>query len=269
MIELRAFAQRIIESDSLDEKLRPIVADFTDEEPGAALRMGHPGRPNALKILAAREVKVPNLLGMPDPSQRVRILHALANHELQAVELFAWAILAFPDTPKAFRRGLLAILGEEQRHAQMYISRVRSLGHEFGSFPVTGVFWNAIDAVKTPCEFLCAMGLTFENANLDFAVEIAAAARAAGDEATAAVVDRVHDDEVGHVGFAVKWLENFNEGAGSDWENYLKHLPQPLNAGRARGKNYDREGRRRAGLSEAFIDNLEDVAAREPNGRRR
>jgi len=36
--------------------------------------------------------------------------HALANHELQAIELFAWAVLAFPDTPIAFRRGLIAIL---------------------------------------------------------------------------------------------------------------------------------------------------------------
>jgi IS4 transposase len=27
---------------------------------------------------------------MRDPAQRARILHALANHELQAAELFAW-----------------------------------------------------------------------------------------------------------------------------------------------------------------------------------
>jgi uncharacterized ferritin-like protein (DUF455 family) len=268
-VELRDFARQIIESESLETKLRPFPSDLTDESPGPALRISQPTRCDALKILAAREVKVPNLLGMPDPAQRVRILHALANHELQAAELFAWAILAFPDTPKDFRRGLAGILVEEQRHAQMYISRVQALGRDFGSFPVTGVFWNSIDAVKTPCEFVCAMGLTFENANLDFAVDIAAAARAAGDEATAAVVDRVHLDEVGHVRFAVQWLEKFNDGKGSDWENFLEHLPAPLNAGRARGKTYDREGRRQAGLSETFIDNLEDVAAREPNGRRR
>ena len=30
---------------------------------------------------------------MRDPAQRARILHALANHELQAIELFAWALL--------------------------------------------------------------------------------------------------------------------------------------------------------------------------------
>jgi len=29
--------------------------------------------------------------------QRALILHALANHELQAIELFAWALLAFTD----------------------------------------------------------------------------------------------------------------------------------------------------------------------------
>ena len=40
------------------------------------------------------------------------------------------------------------------------------------------------------------MGLTFENANLDFAGDYAAAARACGDDATAAVLDQVHADEI-------------------------------------------------------------------------
>ena len=68
---------------------------------------------------------MPPIAGMRDPAQRARILHALANHELQAIELFAWALLAFPDAPLAFRRGLVAILADEQRHLALYMRAAR------------------------------------------------------------------------------------------------------------------------------------------------
>src|SRR2546430_2292140 len=80
----------------------------------AAIRIAAPGRPTELAIVAGRQARVPPVAGMRDPAQRARILHALANHELQAIELFAWAVLAYPDTPVAFRRGLVAILADEQ-----------------------------------------------------------------------------------------------------------------------------------------------------------
>ena len=123
---------------------------------------------------------MPPIAGMRDPAQRVRILHALANHELQAIELFAWALLAFPDAPLAFRRGLVAILADEQRHLALYTERLAALGTGFGDQPVTGHFWNKLDHLADPLAFVCAMGLTFENANLDFAGDYARAAHACG-----------------------------------------------------------------------------------------
>ena len=75
---------------------------------------------------------------MRDPAQRARILHALANHELQAIELFAWAVLAYPSAPAQFRRGLVAILAGEQRHFQLYADRLTALATTFGDHPVTG-----------------------------------------------------------------------------------------------------------------------------------
>ena len=137
-MEIRDFALTVVQTEDLDIKLAPPAAELTDEAPGPAVRLEEPGRPAELRF--SRRIDVPPIEGMPDPAQRPRILHALANHELQAAELFAWALLAFPDTPSEFRRGLLRILQDEQRHTRMYLARLEAYGARFGDWPVNGYF---------------------------------------------------------------------------------------------------------------------------------
>ena len=269
IMELRSYAEAIIRSPDLATKLDPIPSGWTDREPGPPLRLEWPARSPELTVAPARATRVPPVVGMADKSQRIRILHALANHELMAAELFAWALLAFPDAPAPFRRGLLTILGEEQTHCRMYIERLEAHGSHFGAFPVTGHFWNRIGDVQTPLEFICTMGLTFENANLDFAQEYAQAARATGDEATAAVLMRVHEDEIRHVAFAWRWHERWKQRDTSSWEAYKQSISWPLSPGRARGRIFDRQSREQAGLSTEFIEQLESEHSVRPSGARR
>lgn len=264
----RAYAIAIVTSDTLEGKLASPPDDLVLEDPEPPLRIAAPGRPANLAIVPGRSAKVPPLAGMRDPQQRARILHALANHELQAIELFAWAVLAFPDAPVAFKRGLIAILVEEQRHLGLYRERLAAHGVAFGDLPVTGHFWNKLDHLTGPLEFVCAMGLTFENANLDFAGDYATAARACGDEATAAALDQVHADEIRHVHFGWVWLKRF-AGDVDPWQAYLDHVQFPLGPRRARGARFDREARRRAGFDEAFIDALAAVDPTRPSGQPR
>ena len=210
---------------------------------------------------------MPPITGMQDISQRRRILHALANHELQAAELFAWVLLAFPDEPASFRRGLVNILVEE--HCQLYLDRLEAFGGAFGDYPVTGHFWHRIDDVKTPIDFLCVMGLTFENANLDFAGDYARAAREVGDEETALAIDKVHEEEIRHVAFAWRWLSKWKPETESCWQTYERTIMHPLSASRARGNVLDREAREQAGFDEEFIANMESCRATRPNGKQR
>lgn len=267
-MELREFALGVLEAPTLDGKLAPPPRELTDDEPGPELRLEAPVRPPELAIATGR-VKTPPVAGMADVSQRRRILHAMANHELQAAELFAWALLAFPAAPRAFRRGLVGVLVDEQKHCRLYIERLEALGGRFGDVPVTGHFWNQLPDLQGPMEFVCVMGLTFENANLDFAGEYATAAREIGDDETAAVLDVVHRDEIRHVRFGWHWLEQLKEPGASAWDAYNENVRFPLGPWRARGKVFDRASREAAGLDESFIDELENVEARRPNGRTR
>jgi uncharacterized ferritin-like protein (DUF455 family) len=262
---VRAFAEALLAATTLAGKLAPPPADLELDDDLPPLVVTAPGRPPELAITPGRGVRVPPVAGMRDPDQRARILHALANHELQAVELFAWALCAFPAMPAPFRTGLLAILRDEQRHCALYLERLRAHGVAFGAQPVTGHFWNKLDQLATPLQFVCAMGLTFEGANLDFCNDYALAARAAGDHATAAVLDQVHADELGHVRFAVTWLAKLAPGRPA-LEVYLETVRFPLGPARARGKDFDAEARRKAGLDEAFIAHLAAIAPTRPGG---
>jgi uncharacterized ferritin-like protein (DUF455 family) len=256
-MELRDFARTVLETEDLAVKLAPPREPLTDEQPGPAYRAEGPGRPPELRLVEGLKVEVPSIEGMPDPAQRPRILHALANHELQAAELFAWALLAFPDAPPEFRRGLAGILQDEQRHTRMYIARLEDAGARFGGFPVNFYFWNKAVHIHSPLDFICAMSLTFENANLDHTVDYEKAARRAGDPKTAAVIEQVHRDEIEHVRFGWTWLQAWKEGE-SAWDVWQRHLTWPLRPFRARGTRFHRQGREAAGLDPEFIRLLKE-----------
>ena len=262
MTAVRNYAEQIVRGEHLADKLVPPPDGLALEDTGPPLRIAAPGRPPELRIVPVKRGIVPPVAGMHDPAQRARILHALANHELQAIELFAWALLAYPDAPALFRRGLIAILADEQRHFALYADRMAAFNTHFGDHPVTGHFWNKLDHLETPLHFVCAMGLTFENANLDFATDYATAARACNDAATAAALDQVHTDEIAHVHFAWTWLRRLAPDS-DPWAAYVAHTRHPIGPRRARGPTFDTEARRRAGFSEDFIARLDDADPRE------
>lgn len=255
-MNVREFALRVVTSSDLEIKLAPAPPELTEPVAGEPLRLDAPARTESLRIRPGRQVKVPPIEGIGDPAQRARILHALANHELQAAELFAWALLAFADAPLDFLRGLLRILDDEQRHTRMYAARVRALGHELGDFPVTGYFWGKVPDIRTPLDFVCAMSLTWENANLDHTAEYSTAAHAVGDLKTARVIETIGRDEIEHVRFGWAWLQRF-KGESDAWTTYRHSLTWPLHPARAKGAQFRVDRRRAAGLDDDFIQHLE------------
>jgi uncharacterized ferritin-like protein (DUF455 family) len=261
-MEISDLARTVLLSEDLEAKLAappPSAQPLTDDRPGEPWQATGPGRPPDLQMVPASQAPVPAIEGMADPAQRRRILHALANHELQAAELYAWALLAFADAPAEFRRDLADVLLDEQRHTRMYRARLEENGGRLGDHPVSGYFWRKAPQLTTPLRFVCAMALTFENANLDHTVEYAAAARKAGDEKTAAVIDRVHRDEIDHVRRGWKWLQAW-KGEATAWEALQENLTWPLRPAKARGRRFHPAGRVAAGLDPELIRQLAECA---------
>ena len=79
----------------------------------------------------------------------------------------------------------------------------------------------------------------------------------------------MHTDEIRHVAFAWRWFVRWADAADSRWQAFVDTLKPPLDAGRARGRTFDRQARVDAGLDESFIRELETVTAKRPSGRPR
>jgi uncharacterized ferritin-like protein (DUF455 family) len=257
-MELRELAERILFGTTLEDKLS-CPATITDHRPGAGIVAPDvPARPAELlfKSRGSRGGEFPGVHRLENESERGRLLHFFANHELLATELMALALLRFPDAPAAFRRGLLQTLRDEQEHTRLYLERMRTCGIAFGDVPVSGYFWRAVSGMEHPIDYVAGLSLTFEQANLDFARHFARNFSVVGDVESAALLDRIYRDEIGHVAYGLKWFRRWKNPGASDWEAYCRQLKFPLSPARAKGSSWNPEGRRAAGLEPAFIEQL-------------
>ncbi|MEM1451962.1 MAG: DUF455 family protein, partial [Planctomycetota bacterium] len=228
----------------------------------APLRLNGPGRAATIEV-RDRADRVPKAAALREASARARLLHVFLHHEVQAAELSAWAVLAFPDTPVEFRRGLFKILDDEVRHAALYAERLDALGVRYGDHAVRDWFWQRTLGCETPVQYLALMGLGFEGGNLEHAQRFEAQLADAGDPESARLVARIGREEVAHVRFASTWFSRWtgrDPEEGPSFEDWAEALPPPLTPAVLRHLPLDRERRRRAGLSADFLDHLERCA---------
>ncbi|MCB1232001.1 MAG: DUF455 family protein [Verrucomicrobiae bacterium] len=257
------YAERILFAETLEEKLEILpLADLTEDGIGEIPSLVvEPGRPLDLRMRQKGETGKTQLPSRPqliDEESRGVLFHFFGNHELMAAELMALALLRFPDAPRAFRRGLLQTLREEQRHTLWYVKRMEACGVEFGSHPLSRFFWDAVATMETPLDYVTRLSLTFEQANLDYARHYSGIMREAGDEQSGALMERIYRDEISHVGYGLKWFRKWKREGQSDWEAYRDSLVFPLSPSRAKGNRseFNREGRLEAGLGEDFVREL-------------
>ena len=254
-LTLERWCWDLVTTTRIEEKLAPrseAGAHWEEDPPSRRLR--GPGRPHELE----RTTRAPRTSagGLADRRTRARLVHTFLHHELQAAELFAWAVLAFPGTPREFRAGLMRLCREELGHLELYRAHLGQLGFEFGAFPVRDWFWERVGTVPDALAFVALLGLGLEGANLEHSARFAAAFRGAGDAQGARILERIEREEIGHVAFARRWFERWT-GAPLDYERWRAALPAPLTPAILRGKPLNRAARERAGFDASFLARLE------------
>jgi len=266
---LERWALDYVASTTLATKLAPpppptrAEARRADPEPPRPTRVRGPGRPAELRVVG--RVKLPRgPAAARDPRARAHLLHTFHHHELQAAELMAAALAAFPEAPWAFRMGLLRVFHDEVRHMALYREHLARLGFTVGDFPVRDWFWEKLGGLPTPLAFVAALGVGFEGGNLDHCARFAAELDAVGDGPGAAIVRQVGEEEIMHVRFGLAWFARFSGRPLVELAQLRAALPPPLTPSVMRGPSLNRAARLRAGYTEGVLDELERFTAEHP-----
>jgi uncharacterized ferritin-like protein (DUF455 family) len=194
---------------------------------GAASPPDRPARPDRPLLLAPRAM--PKRSAGGNAAKRVALLHALAHIELNAIDL-AWDLIArfgTADMPRAFFDDWVKVADEEALHFELLSARLQELGATYGDLPAHDGLWQA--AIGTAQDLLARLAvvpLVLEARGLDVTPATIVDMQRAGDDASAALLERIYRDEIGHVAAGMRWFEHFARAAGHDpqshWQTMLR-----------------------------------------------
>ncbi|WJF91187.1 ferritin-like domain-containing protein [Paraburkholderia bonniea] len=206
-----------------------------------------PGRPLQPELVDPRGL---GRRSMQSPAGRAVLLHALAHIEFNAINLALDAVWRFSGMPAAFYNDWLKVAAEEAHHFSLLAARLAELGYHYGEFPAHNGLWDMCE--RTQSDVLARMALvprTLEARGLDAAPPIRARLQQAGDQASAAILDVILRDEIGHVLIGNHWFRYLCEQNGLKPHDTYLRLAEQYRAPKLRGPfNFD--ARREAGFDE-------------------
>ena len=185
---------------------------------------------------------------------RVALLHALAHIELNAIDL-AWDIIArfaSQGLPHEFYDDWVAVAAEEAKHHALVAARLAELGAAYGDLPAHDGLWEA--AQETAHDLLARLAvvpLVLEARGLDVTPPMIARLARFGDVESAAVLQVIYDDEIGHVATGLRWFARLCAEHGSEPVATYQQLVRRHFRG-ALKPPFNRSGRDAAGLAERY-----------------
>ncbi|MDW8479785.1 MAG: ferritin-like domain-containing protein [Xanthomonadales bacterium] len=224
---------------------RRLAIDPDRPPPGPPVR--EPGRPERPTLVAPGRLPA---RGVGSPAGRAALLHALCHIEFSAIQLALDAVWRFPGLPEDYYRDWLAVAADEARHFGWLEARLAAYGRRYGDFPAHDGLWQAaLATAEDPLARMALVPRVLEARGLDVSPGLISALRAAGDAASAEVLEQILAEELGHVACGSRWLRHLAAGRGQDpEEQFIAMLPQAMR-GALRGP-LNLEARRAAGFGE-------------------
>ena len=268
MDELRSSALQALRARSVESRLRltqvlaarPLACDVDVILAAPGDVPGRPPRP----ILVAPGAVAPRPAATREG--RAALLHALAHIEFNAIGLALDHLWRFGGLPQAYYRDWAQVAVEEAHHFTLLRERLNEAGFDYGDFPAHDGLWEM--ARKTAGDVLARMALvprTLEARALDASPAVRAKFAAAGDLASARVIDVILRDEIGHVAIGNRWFRYLCAQRGVEATDFYRQARRQFDAPRLRGP-FNIAARRQAGFTAQELDDLQGQGRVEGSG---
>jgi len=149
---------------------------------------------------------------------RIALLHAFAHIEFGAIDLaFDMAGRFGGAFPRAFVDDWLSVGADEAMHFALLDRRLRVLGSHYGALAAHDGLWEAAaETAHDAAARLAVVPMVLEARGLDVTPATIGSFRRAGDDRSAAILERIYRDEIRHVGIGTTWFKTVCESQDLD-----------------------------------------------------
>ena len=224
------------------------------DKASSILPIDDPGRPPEPPLVDPRQLP---RRSFASEDGRIRLLHAFAHIEFNAINIALDAVYRFRQMPPEFARDWLQVASEEARHFRLLADELEKRGSYYGACPAHRGLWDMV--CKTRDNVLHRMALVprvMEARGLDVTPSMMDRFQQFGDTAAVAILGVIYRDEVVHVRIGDYWFRWLCAEQGFDAESTFRELVGEYMGGRLRGP-FNWAARLEAGFGETELDALE------------
>jgi uncharacterized ferritin-like protein (DUF455 family) len=197
------------------------------------LSIDDPGRPRRPVLVDPRKLE---RRSVSSAEGRIRLLHAFAHIEFNAINIALDAVYRFRDMPEQFISDWLLVATEEARHFQLLEHELRQRGSYYGAHQAHRGLWDMV--CKTRHDVLHRMALVprvMEARGLDVTPAMITKFKQNDDRAAVEILEIIYRDEIGHVRIGNHWYGYLCEQQGLDAERTFRDLVNQYMDGKLRG----------------------------------
>ncbi|MGB0907206.1 MAG: ferritin-like domain-containing protein [Maricaulaceae bacterium] len=197
---------------------------------------------------------------------RAALLHAVAHIEFNAIDLAADMIARFGASPllpddkrEDFIEDWVSVCDDEARHFCLIKDRLEQMDCHYGALPAHDGLWEAAFATKDNFAARLAVApLVLEARGLDVTPAMIGKLERAGDTDSAAILNIIYTEEVGHVAIGKRWFSEIASHADGTEIAYFQTLVRQYFKGPLKPP-FNKPARTKAGLTADFYEPLAPI----------
>lgn len=229
------------------------AGQVVNDEATTVERIEIPGRPDRPALVPPSDV---SRRGYNSVAGRVRLAHAIAHIEFNAINLALDAVYRFRGMPDDYYADWLQVAAEEALHFSLLNAYLEANGSAYGDYAAHNGLWEM--ALKTDHDVLTRMALVprvLEARGLDVTQAMIRRLEQARDTALVDILQLIFRDEIGHVRIGSHWFNYLCKLENIDSLDTFRRLLAQYHQDTLSGP-MDELARKQAGFSQAELDLL-------------